>query len=87
MYRAPTRMGEKHGACGKTEDDRHHKGCGRSRETIQAFAEMLQRGARTAQKDRRKPGVTRRNAESEIKNSSKILLTENGGHTILPLRQ
>src|SRR5260370_84636 len=29
----------------------------------------------------------KRNAESGIKNSSKILLTECGGHTILPLRQ
>src|SRR5260370_19513169 len=46
-----------------------------------------ERRGRTARTDRRKPGVERRNAESGIKNSSKILLTENGAHTILPLRQ
>jgi hypothetical protein len=48
---------------------------------------MLKRGAATAQKGRRKPGVTRRNAESKIKNSLKILLTENGSRTILLVRQ
>jgi hypothetical protein len=74
-------------ACGKAEDDRHHKGCGRWLETTLEFAEMLKRGTRTAREDRRKPGVERRNAESGIKNSSKILLTENGARTILPLRQ
>jgi hypothetical protein len=74
-------------ACGKAEDDRHHKGCGRWLETTLEFAEMLKLGARTAHEDRRKPGVTRRNAESEINNSSKIPLTENGAHTILRLRQ
>ncbi len=45
-----------------------------------------ERGA-TARKDRRRPGVTRRSAERKNKNSLKILLTEIGARTILPLRQ
>jgi hypothetical protein len=65
----------------------HHYGCGAERESIQGLVERKERGSTTAHTDRRKPGVTRRSAESEIKNSSKILLTENGGRTILPLRQ
>src|SRR4029077_8911674 len=48
---------------------------------------MFKRGGETAQKDRRKPGVARRNPESKNKKSIKIPLTENDGPTILPLRQ
>ena len=40
-----------------------------------------------ARKDRRKPGVAWRSAASEGKNSSRILLTENGSRKILRVRQ
>jgi hypothetical protein len=65
----------------------HHNGYGVRGERIQEFAEIEERRAATARTDRRKPGVTRRNAVSKIKKSQKIPLTEFGAQTILPLRQ
>ncbi len=72
---------------GKIRGGTHHKVCGGWRETTQVFVETLERGGVTAHKDRRKPGVEWRSAGREDKNSSRILLTENGARTILPLRQ
>ena len=54
----------------------HHKRCGVWGETTQGLVQMVGRGETTARKDRRKPGVTRRNAERKNKNNSKMLLTE-----------
>ncbi len=48
---------------------------------------MGARRGTTAHEDRRKPGVERRRAGRKNEKSLKILLTENGRRTILPLRQ
>ncbi len=63
--------------CGKLRRT-HHNWCGGTDETTQPFAEIAPRGGATAREDRRKPGVERRNAVRDGKNSSKILLTEFG---------
>src|SRR4029077_19928205 len=69
--------------CGKRRRA-HHNWCGGRRQTTQLLAEITGRGVATAREDRRKHGVAWRNAVSKRKKSTKILLTENGGQTILP---
>jgi hypothetical protein len=51
----------------KLRMDGYHNGYGARIGSTQGFAEKSMRGAGTARKDRRKPGVTRRNEESELK--------------------
>jgi hypothetical protein len=63
----------------------HHNWCGRRQQITQVFAEIAERGHPTARQDRRKPGVERRNAVRERKNSSKILLTEFGNSHDTPV--
>ena len=49
------------------QEGMHHKRCGGWGETTQGFVEMAGRGETIARKDRRKQGVTRRNAERKNK--------------------
>jgi hypothetical protein len=53
----------------------------------QGFVEKEHREQRSWTKGQRKGGVKQEKERSKIKKSTKILLTENGGRTILPVRQ
>jgi hypothetical protein len=53
----------------------------------QGFVEKEQREKRSWTKGQRKQGVNGEKRRSKIKKSTKILLTENGGRKILPVRQ
>jgi hypothetical protein len=73
-------------ACGK-QWGVDHNWCGRWEESTQGFAEMMGAGRYAWPLVQRRRGVGVRIRASKNKKSTKILLTENGGRTILPLRQ